>query len=308
LWQPARERDSAGEHTVRLVAAFACAVMLICLGIVPSHAEKRVALVIGNDRYANLPADQQLRKAVNDARAVGDALKRLDFEVIRGENLGRQALVDKFEELTGRLAAGDTAFFFFAGHGVTIGGGNYILPADVPNVEAGQDMRLARASLGENDIVSDLQSRGVRVAVVVLDACRNNPFKRPGVRGVGGERGLARIDPVRGVFTLYSAGIGQTALDRLGDADPNPNSVFTRIFIPALTKPGLGLGDLAFEVREEVARLAASVQHDQRPAYYDETIGGRVYLAGLPSRQEEKPAEPSKLATAGASEVERTRS
>ena len=148
----------------------------------------------------------------------------------------------------------------------------------------------------------DLQGGGVRVAVVVLDACRNNPFKKPGVRGVGAERGLGRIEPVRGVFTLYSAGIGQMALDRLGDADNNPNSVFTRVFVPALTRPGLGLGDLAVEVREEVARLAASVKHDQRPAYYDETIGGRVYLAGLP-REEAKP-EPPKPAS-GQSEAER---
>jgi hypothetical protein len=279
---------------MRTVAAFACAAFLSCLGAMPSYAEKRVALVVGNERYANLPADQQLMKAVNDARAVGDALEHLGFEVIRGENLGRQAMVDKFEELTGRLAPGDTAFFFFAGHGVAIGGGNHILPVDVPKVEAGQDMRLARASLGESDIVSDLQGRGVRVAVVVLDACRNNPFKKASVRGVGAERGLGRIEPVRGVFTLYSAGIGQMALDRLGDTDNNPNSVFTRVFVPALTRPGLGLGDLAVEVREEVARLATSVKHDQRPAYYDETIGGRVFLAGLP--REEAKAEPHRQA------------
>ena len=156
--------------------------------------------MVGIDRYLNLPPDRQLRKAVNDARAVGDALRSLDFEVIRGENPGRQALVDKFDELTQRLSPGETAFFFFAGHGVAIGGGNYILPADVPDVGAGQDTRLARAALGENDIVSDLQGRGVRIAVVVLDACRNNPFRQPGVRGVGGDRGLGRFAPVRGVF------------------------------------------------------------------------------------------------------------
>jgi uncharacterized caspase-like protein len=101
------------------------------LTVVPGHAEKRVALVIGNDRYANLPADQQLLKAVNDSRAVGDALGKLGFEVIRGQNLGRQALVDKFDEMTRKISPGDVAFFFFAGHGVAIGGGNYILPADV---------------------------------------------------------------------------------------------------------------------------------------------------------------------------------
>jgi formylglycine-generating enzyme required for sulfatase activity len=274
---------------MRIAAALACAVLLICVGVLPSRAEKRVALVIGNDSYANLPADEQLRKAVNDARAVGDALSSIGFQVIRGENLGRQALLAKFDELTQRLEPGDTAFFFFAGHGVAVGGGNYILPADAPNVGPGQDMLLARASLGETDIVGDLQARGVRVAVVVLDACRNNPFKKPGVRGVGAERGLGRIEPVRGVFTLYSAGIGQTALDRLGDTDRNPNSVFTRVFVPSLGRPGVDLKELAGDVREEVARLAASVQHDQRPAYYDETIGGRVYLAGLPKDGEVKP-------------------
>src|SRR5262245_19664435 len=268
---------------VTLVRAVAVLSLLASMAlIVPASAEKRFALVVGNDRYPNLPASAQLKKAANDARAVGDALRRLGFEVIRGENLGRQALVDKLDELTRQLCPGDTAFFFFAGHGVAISGGNFILPSDVPNVESGQETRLARAALGESDIVADLQARGVRVAVVVLDACRNNPFKRAGTRGVGGERGFVRSDPVRGVFSLYSAGVGQTALDRLSDSDNNPNSVFTRVLVPALGKPGLHLTDLAFEVREEVARLAATVGHDQRPASYDETIGGRVYPAGAP--------------------------
>jgi hypothetical protein len=258
----------------------------------PAVANKRVALVIGNDRYPNLPAAEQLKKAVNDARSVGDALRRLGFEVIRGENLGRQALIDKLDELTRKLSPGDTAFFFFAGHGVAISGGNFILPTDVPNVESGQETRLARAALGESDIVADLQARGVRVAVVVLDACRNNPFKRPGVRAVGGERGFVRSDPVRGVFSLYSAGVGQTALDRLSESDNNPNSVFTRVLVPALAKPGVHLSDLAFEVREEVARLAATIGHDQRPASYDETIGGRVYLGAAPVAAAPAPPPP----------------
>jgi hypothetical protein len=273
---------------MRVLATLASIVLSVWLCISPGYAEKRVALVIGNDAYSNLPADQQLRKAVNDARAVGHALRGIGFQVIHGENLGRQALLAKFDELTQRLEPGDMAFFFFAGHGVAVGGGNYILPADVPDLGPGQDMLLVRTSLGENDIVSDLQGRGARVAIVVLDACRNNPFKKPGVRAVGSDRGLGRIEPARGVFTLYSAGIGQMALDGLGNADENPNSVFTRVFVPALERPGVDLKEMATEVREEVARLASSVQHDQRPAYYDETIGGRVYLAGLP--QEEKPS------------------
>ena len=259
-----------------------CVMLAMLFGTSSGQAQKRVALVVGNDAYANLPADQQLRKAVNDARAIGDALATLGFQVIRGDNLGRQALVDKLDELSRRLSPGDVAFFFFAGHGVSLGGGNYVLPSDVPNIEPGQEIRLARASLGEAEIVGDLQSRGVRVAVMVLDACRNNPFARSGTRVVGATRGLARVDPSRGIFMLYSAGIGQVALDRLDDRDANPNSVFTRALVPALTRPGLDLGALAVEVREQVAALASSVGHDQRPAYYDETIGGRIYLAGQP--------------------------
>jgi hypothetical protein len=274
--------------------------MLICLGVQPSYAEKRVALVIGNNIYANLPADQQLRKAVNDSRAVGKALSSLGFEVISGENLGRQALVDKFYELAQRLSPGDTAFFFFAGHGVALGGGNYILPADVPSIADGQELRLAHSALSESDIisdlerrVSDLQTRRFGVAVLVLDACRNNPFRRPGLRGVGANRGLiGRSETGRGVFTIYSAGIGQMALDRLTEDDPSPNSVFTRVLVPALVKPGIDLTALAFEVREDVSRLAATIKYDQRPAYYDETIGGRVYLAGLHRREDAKSTEP----------------
>ena len=72
------------------------AIAFLSLVVAPAHAEKRVALVIGNDRYANLPADEQLRKAVNDARAVGDALESIGFQVIRGENLGRPALGQRF--------------------------------------------------------------------------------------------------------------------------------------------------------------------------------------------------------------------
>jgi uncharacterized caspase-like protein len=100
--------------------------------------------------------------------------------------------VDKLDALTQRLSRGDTAFFFFSGHGVALGGLNYILPSDIPEIEANQEVRLARAALAEPDILADLQGRGVCVAVVVLDACRNNPFGRSGARAPAARRGLRR--------------------------------------------------------------------------------------------------------------------
>jgi hypothetical protein len=84
------------------------------------------------------------------------------------------------------------------------------------------------------------------------------------------------------VFKLYSAGIGQAALDRLGKNDPNPNSVFTRVLLPELMTPGLDLTMLAKQVGREVQRLALTVNHEQQPAYYDQILDN-VYLAGAPS-------------------------
>jgi formylglycine-generating enzyme required for sulfatase activity len=267
---------------VRFHQFIAAAWLALACAAAPAHAEKRVALVIGNDRYANLPAHEQLQKAAADARAVGASLSLLGFEVIAGENVGRQALVDRLDAFTRRLSPGDTAFFFFSGHGVALSDGNYILPSDIPNVEAEQETRLARVALAEHDIVSDLKRRGVRVAVVVLDACRTNPFARSGGKGVGGDKGLAPPPQVKGVFSLYAASGGQAARDRLSDDDSNPNSVFSRVLAPMLTRPGIDLASLAIEVREEVARIAKTAGYEQQPAYYDETSGGRVYLAGLP--------------------------
>jgi hypothetical protein len=251
-----------------------------------ARAEKRVALVIGNDRYLNMPADRQLKKAVNDANTVAAAMRALGFDVIIGTDLGRQGMVDKLAEFTARLEAGDTAAFFFAGHGVAIQGVNYLVPSDVPAVSEGAEARVRGASLAEPDIIAELQARSVRVALLVIDACRDNPFPRAPGRSIGNTRGLTDAKPARGVFTLYSAGIGQTALDRLSDRDDANNSVFTRIFAEQLLRPELHLGDMAVEVRERVAALALQATdaggqpapHEQTPAYYDQTLGGRIFL------------------------------
>jgi hypothetical protein len=99
-------------------------------------------------------------------------------------------------------------------------------------------------------------------------------FDGPKIRGqVTGERGLARIEPAEGAFVLFSAGAKQAALDALGDDDPDPNSVFTRIFVKTLTRPGLSLVDIAKVTQAEVKALASSVRHDQTPAYYDQIVG-----------------------------------
>ncbi|MEC9344570.1 MAG: PQQ-binding-like beta-propeller repeat protein, partial [Pseudomonadota bacterium] len=105
------------------------------------------------------------------------------------------------------------------------------------------------------------------------DACRNNPFSNPAARSLGSGRGLGGISAPQGTFVMYSADEGEAALDRLGESDTNPNSVFTRELIPLMRDPELDLVDLAREVRRRVRRSALSVGHDQLPAYYDAVLG-----------------------------------
>lgn len=253
------------------------ALLALAFQLLPASAG-RVALVIGNDDYSNLPPDKQLRKAVNDARAMGDALEKIGFTVIRGENLDRQGMIDSIFDFTRRVEPGDTALFFYAGHGVAIGGGNYLLPSDVRSANPGEEARVRNMAIGEADIIADLQERKARVSVLVLDACRDNPFRQPGTRSAGQDRGLARVTEAQGVFAIYSAGFGQSALDGLGDGDASQNSVFTRVLVPAMQKPGVHLADLMIDVRQEVSALAASVGREQDPAYYDQSRGGRIFL------------------------------
>lgn len=263
------------------------AIVLIAAG--SASAEKRVALVIGNDSYPALGAEEQLRKAVNDAHAVGDTLESLGFEVTRAEDVSRGEMLSLILATATKLQPGDIAFFFFAGHGVSIDGANYLLPSDIPEGTGGEDL-IRFSAISEAMVVETLKAKAVRVAMVVLDACRNNPFSQGGTRAFGdGTRGLSRPPTVQteGVFGLYSAGFGEQALDRLGDEDPDPNSVFTRVLVPALRQPGLSLIDVAYAVNEDVARLARSVGHEQNPAYYDQARGRDIVLLEAPEQSQQ---------------------
>ena len=146
---------------------------------------RRVALVIGNDKYEYLP---QLQKAVNDTRAVADHLGKVGFEAIIIENGNRRTMSEKLTELPGKVGRGDTAFFFFAGHGIAIKDGNYLLPTDTPQINEDQEADGDAGGDRPGFIVDALQERGARVIIVALDACRDNPFKKAGTRGVGGRR------------------------------------------------------------------------------------------------------------------------
>jgi hypothetical protein len=239
-------------------------------------APQRLAMVVGNNLYESLPS---LQKAGNDADAIAATLSGLGFAVDLRHDADRRSMTRGLSDLAGRIQPGDEVLFYYAGHGIEIQGRNYLLPADAPAARPGDESFLTAESVAVDDVLETLQSRGARITVLILDACRDNPFPRQGTRSAGGTRGLAPIAAPEGAFILFSAGTGQSALDRLGATDANPNSVFTRALLPLLATPDLALQDLAREVKAEVEKSAASVNHKQRPAYYDELTGDFV-LAG----------------------------
>src|ERR1700688_2006911 len=175
--------------SIRIAFAWSLVTTLAVLAQ-PAQAEKRVALVIGNNDYRNVP---KLQKAVNDARTMGETLKQLGFSVMVAENQTRQAFSETLLAFDKAVGPGDTAFFFYAGHGFEIAGQNFLLPTDVPAASEGQEELVRDASVLADRVIERLQNKKVRTAILVFDACRNNPFERAGHPG-GGRRRRAGAD------------------------------------------------------------------------------------------------------------------
>lgn len=267
-------RSCAG--AVRVARALATVLFLLLPAA--AAAQERYALVVGIDEYGQLPS---LERAVNDAQAMADTLERAGFNVDAGFNLDRRGFSRLLSQFVSRLAPGDEALFFYAGHAVAIDNGNYLVPGDASAVDQSNETRIISESIGQNFILEQLTETGVRLSVVIMDACRNNPFEGITSRNVGRARGLAIEQPPQGVFMMFSADEGQEALDGLGPDDDHPNSLFTRTLIPLLEEPGLDIVDVARRLRGEVEALAASVGRQQFPVYRDRMRGdGRFYVRG----------------------------
>ena len=184
-----------------------------------------------------------------------------------------------WQQLLNKLAPGDEVAVFFSGHGVEIEGGNYLVPRDVPAVGTGEARRLKNEALSFDEMRRDLAAHGPKLSLFILDACRDNPFTDTRGRSIGGAKGLVPVQAEYGTFIMFAAGARESALDRLGDTDSDPNSIYTRKLLPLLKQPGLRLPDVAQRVRGEVRQLANTVGHRQSPAYYDEGADD-VCLAG----------------------------
>ena len=159
----------------RKAARILIAVMLIATAHA-ALAEKRVALVIGNDKYVNLASHAQLERAVNDARAVSRAFTDLGFEVTEAEDVSRSAFNAKWQQFLLKVADGDIVAFYFSGHGIEVEGLNFLIPSDIPNVEYGRQEQIKRELISVSELLLDLKKRRPGVSLLILDACREHPM------------------------------------------------------------------------------------------------------------------------------------
>lgn len=275
----AREHSS---WTARIVGILLSAG--VSLALPTATLAKELAFVVGNDAYHEI---SPLSAGVNDARAMSAALKRAGFEIELVENGTQRQISRALAAVEGRIAPGDTVLFHYSGHGFEIDGQNWLLPVDVPAAREGEAGLVKDAAFNAAEIIDRLRARGAGTVVAILDACRNNPFSRPGTRSLAGSQGLARMDASNGVFIMFSAGSKQQALDKLSPNDPASTSIFVRSVLPLVERTDLTLIDIAKETQAKVRNLARSIGHEQVPAYYDGIVG-RVNLTGaLPAAKPE---------------------
>src|SRR5262245_42938439 len=251
--------------------------LLIVLFCAAAHADKRVALVIGNSAYQYTGA---LANPRNDAQDVAAALNPLGFRVILGTDLAKQALDLKLREFARALEGADVGVFFFAGHGLQVKGMNYLVATDA-KLEAERDLDFE--TLRVDHVLSHME-REAKTNIVLLDACRNNPIARNlartiGTRGVNENSGLAPVASALGTFIAFATQPGAIASDGVGR-----NSPFSAALKKHLSAPGMSVTDLMIEVRKEVvvATTGSQVPWDHS------ALQGRFYFA--PAVQAAAPA------------------
>ena len=212
-----------------------------------AHAEKRVALVIGNSAYQNTA---QLKNPRSDAEDMSAALKRLGFEVISGVDLDDRGMSQKVRDFARSLEGTETALFFYAGHGLQAKGQNYLLPVNAA-LKTESDLDFETVSL---DLVMKQMQRSARVSLVFLDACRDNPLSRSlsaSSRSGAVGSGLARVEEAAGMMISFSTQPGNVALDGTGR-----NSPFTAALAKHVREPDHNLTSVMIQVRKDV--LAAT--------------------------------------------------
>ena len=226
--------------------------------------ERRVALIIGNGAYKAGP----LKNPANDARDMAAALKSVGFEVILRENAGLRAMNEAIDQFWQNLKRGGVGLFFFAGHGLQVGGENFLVPVDA-KIALEKDVQYECVNAGK--VLGRMEDAGNGLNIVILDACRNNPFARS---FRSDSRGLAKMDAPSGSLVAFATAPGDVAADGEGK-----NGLYTAHLLRHLRTPGLTIEKVLKQTRIGVAADSARMGKRQTP-WESSSLMGDFYFAG----------------------------
>jgi hypothetical protein len=245
-------------------AAVAC-LLLVAGTCQVQAAEGRVALVIGNSAYQSVAT---LPNAANDARLMARTLCDLGFTLVGGGpqiDLDKAAFDRVVQEFGIQLGGARVALFYYAGHGVQVRGNNYLVPVSAnPTRETDVDFQMVDAQL----VLRQMEAGNTKLNLLILDACRNNPFGGRGLRATGG--GLAQMQAPEGTLISYATQPGNVAADGAGGDSP-----FTKALVDEIQKPGHGI----FEIFNQVGlAVKASTGGAQEPSVSSSPIEGQFFF------------------------------
>ena len=269
---------------VRLVRLLVVAVALMAGGYTASAQGRRVALIVGNSAYTTVPS---LTNPANDAQLMARTLGALGFQLVGG---GAQVNLDKakFEAAVRAfglaLPGAEVALFYYAGHGLQVQGANWLVPLDAnPTRPQDLDFQMIDASL----VMRQMEGAGTKLNVMILDACRNNPFGGRGLRG--NQPGLAQMQAPEGTLISYATQPGNTAADGTG-----ANSPYTQALAEAMVQPGLDVLRMFNRIGLSVKQATAG---QQQPWLSSSPIDGDYFFAG-PGSSPTAPPPPASTAMA----------
>ena len=251
--------------------------MAACFASAQPAAKPRVALVIGNAKYE--AAVGPLRNAVNDAKAVSKTLRGLGFFVNEEHNVTRDELFEAVAGFRAKMQDAEVALFYYAGHGISVAGSNYLIPIKSGYAPAAGDetalRMLAETKLfNAEQVVAEMSAGGGRCNLVILDACRNTPVARDiGTRDATRTGGLTEMKPPAGSLIAFATDAGHTAQDGTG-----ANGLYTGELVQHLRTPGITIEQVFKRTREGVMRQSDGAQI---PAEYSRLVGEDIYLAGM---------------------------
>lgn len=208
-------------------------------------AEQRIALVIGNSQYRDSP----LPNPVNDARAIARALSDSGFTVTRKENASQKEMQLAMREFGDSLKSGGVGLFYYAGHGMQVKERNFLIPVDA---QIQREDEVAYNSVDAGQVLDKMEAANNRLNIVILDACRNNPFARS---FRSGGAGLAQMDAPVGTLIAFATAPGSVASDGEGQ-----NGLYTQHLLQSLQKPGAKIEDVFKNVRAAVRKDSGGKQ------------------------------------------------